>query len=440
MRRDSGFVFLASLLMLVSAMMLSAVGLTRSFTEISVTSRHVAIQQAFQLAEAGLDDALVEFRSGGSDGEATFDAAEGWTDAGGAACASGTPCLKTVSLPAGNATIQVSDIGATLITLTSSSTVAGAPQTVEMVIERPPASLFNQAIFGETGIQINKDTLVDSYDSTLGPYTPAPATGNRSADADLRTNSTDVGAISIHKNTIVNGDVWVGDGGTASVVINNQGTITGTQHDKENLALPPIAMPNGSPCGDALIVPAGQTMTLDVGSFCHSSISIGDNGWLILNGDGQIILGNSGATDLAIPANATLEITGSVSLVAGDVNLTNWLNLTASSAKLYLYVKDSMVLEGAINTSADPKKLQLLYDGTQKLTLTKDGDFYGAIYAPNAEVEFNKDGDIYGAVIAKFFYMKKTEQSGGFHYDQSLRDTIFGNGSSEITIRSWRQP
>ncbi|MBI4341839.1 MAG: hypothetical protein HY599_00555 [Candidatus Omnitrophica bacterium] len=422
--RESGFVLLAVLVVLLGTISLSAAGLSRSLLELTAAERFIDKQQAFQQAEAAVDDAL-----------ATLTA---------------TPTLTlpytmptsttTSSAVLGSKTYTIMDLGNRIARITASGSSDGnVSQTIEVVVQLPASEPFQQAIFGDAGLQVNKDTVVDSYNSTLGAYTPAPATGNRSDHADLRTNSTDVDAVSIHQDTVINGDVIVGAGGTPSVVINNAGTITGDQTAAgSNLALDPITVPPGSPCGSSLTVLDGQTVTLDVGSFCHSSVSIGDGGRLILNGDGQITLGDSAATDLNIPANATLEITGQVTLVTEEVNLTHWLDLTGSGAKLDLYVTHSMSMEGVINTSTDPTKLLILYDGTDKLTMTKDGDFYGAIYAPNAKVEFNKDGNFYGAVVAQFFYMKK---DGGFHFDEALLDTpISSNSNDAAEILSWRQP
>lgn len=53
-----GFVFMTSLLMLAGMATLVTLGLTRSMTELSASSRYVANQQAFHLAEAGLEAAL----------------------------------------------------------------------------------------------------------------------------------------------------------------------------------------------------------------------------------------------------------------------------------------------------------------------------------------------------------------------------------------------
>lgn len=53
--QERGVVFIVSLLVITSLMALTAVGLTRSMTELAVSNRSVAAQQAFYLAEAGLD-------------------------------------------------------------------------------------------------------------------------------------------------------------------------------------------------------------------------------------------------------------------------------------------------------------------------------------------------------------------------------------------------
>jgi len=63
-------------------------------------------------------------------------------------------------------------------------------------------------------------------------------------------------------------------------------------------------------------------------------------------------------------------------------------------------------------------------------------DFYGAIYAPNADVTMHNSGNVYGAVTAKSFEQKN---SGTFNYDTSLRDVSIDEEAIYFTITNWHE-
>lgn len=62
-RRNAGFVILTVLAFLTGVITLSGVGITRSMTERTVAQQYAAQQQAFYLAEAGVDEALFWLRT-----------------------------------------------------------------------------------------------------------------------------------------------------------------------------------------------------------------------------------------------------------------------------------------------------------------------------------------------------------------------------------------
>jgi hypothetical protein len=443
-RRHAGFVLITALSVAVSSIALTAVGLTRSLQEISTAERSVKLQQALHLADAGVDAALSELIRGGEDGEATFSSDEGWADAEDQACAAGTPCLHTVDLLTGSAFVTLDDIDADPIVITVTGTASGVSQAVELIVDNPNSSLFQQAIFGEQGIELDRDITIDSYDSSLGAYTPPPDTDNRSSDGDLRTNSTASNTVGLDQGVQVAWDVIVGSGGIPSAVIREDSPpqVTGTKEAaSSNLTLPPIDVPDGTPCGGVLNVQPGQTLTVDVSGFCYSRISVGGNdnngpGKLILTGSGQITLADSGTNQsLNVGAQATLELTGSVTLVGESVNVANALIIDGGGA-LELYATTSVFLKNAVNVGQTPSSFSINYSGTAPLVAGQATSFYGTIYAPNAAIELHQSGDFYGAVIGRSVSM---DQGGKFHFDTSLRDGAGDGGSSEVTIRSWRQ-
>ncbi|MBI4341840.1 MAG: hypothetical protein HY599_00560 [Candidatus Omnitrophica bacterium] len=422
--RESGFVLLAALMVLIGAVSLGAAGLSRSLIEMTAAERFIDKQQAFQQAEAAVDDAL-----------ATLTA-----DPNLALPYTMPTSTTTSSAVLGSKTYTITDLGNSRRRLSATGTMTGGvAQTIEVVVEVPAPALFQQALFGEDNLHIHQGILIDSYDSTLGAYTPAPDTTNRNANGHLRTNSTDPGAIQLDQNVHIAGDVLVGSGGVPSVVIQQASgvQIDGQPDDMSNLTLTAIETPPGTPCGSALTIPQGTTQTIDIsGGFCYSSVTVEKNASLTITGDGQITLGDNAATDLSVATDGALEFTGTVTVVAQEIDL-NALQLDAA-AKLTVYAASSLEMRGVINASEDPKTLSILYSGTDAIDLGQDSAFYGTIYAPDAEVDLHQSGDVYGAIIAKSV---KFDQGGRLHFDEALMTmNVDGSTGSQPRIISWRQP
>jgi hypothetical protein len=125
-----------------------------------------------------------------------------------------------------------------------------------------------------------------------------------------------------------------------------------------------------------------------------------------------------------------------VTLAARDADVNNTLE-PRSSASLDLYATESVFLKGVVNNTEDPHRLAINYTGTATLTAGQSTDFYGTIYAPDAEVLLHQSGNFFGSVVAK---QVSVDQSGQFHFDESLADDASEEEDAEITIRSWRQP
>ena len=75
-------------------------------------------------------------------------------------------------------------------------------------------------------------------------------------------------------------------------------------------------------------------------------------------------------------------------------------------------------------------------NGCENITLKNDSDFYGVIYAPNADVVMMNSADVFGAVIAKSFEQKN---SATFNYDASLRDSSIDDEGIRFVVRGWHE-
>jgi len=269
---------------------------------------------------------------------------------------------------------------------------------------------FESAIFAKTTINLKNGTTVDWYNY-----------GEDEKNLQVGTNSTGPASIDLKNGVTVNGDVAVGVGGEPDVVINSQwATITGKTYAlAEEYELPPIAVPEylqALPSQGTI----DDTTTL-TGSAKYDEIYL-KNGKIIII-DGPVTLYIIG--DVIIKNSAELQV------VSADTN-------PDASLTLYLGGDAEIKNSGAINNKArDAKKVKIYgLDGCQSIILKNGSDFYGAIYAPNADVEMKNSADVFGAVVAKSFEQKN---SATFNYDASLRDVSINDEAVRFVVKQWQE-
>ena len=89
------------------------------------------------------------------------------------------------------------------------------------------------------------------------------------------------------------------------------------------------------------------------------------------------------------------------------------------------------------NETQDPQKLKIYgLDSCENIRFKNSSDFYGAIYAPNADVVMDNSANIYGSVVSKSFEQKN---SATFNYDVSLRDVSTNDMTVYFTIKNWHE-
>ena len=268
-----------------------------------------------------------------------------------------------------------------------------------------PEGPFEFAVFAEDGAELKNSALVDWF--------------NFDADDEILkfgTNSIASGAFTFKNSSTINGDVVVGVGGNPDIVIDDFGaTITGdTRAMTERNTLPPIEVPDwleSLPCNEPITDDLKVT-----NSAKYSSINLENSKTLLIVGDvilyvtGEIILGSS--AELQIDDDASLIL-----YLGGDFegkNASTINNLTQETKKLQIYCLDSC----------------------ENMLFKNNSDFYGVIYAPNAEVIMNNSANLYGSVIAKSFEQKN---SGTFKYDASLRDASVNDEAVRFVVTNWHE-
>ncbi|MHC4746166.1 MAG: DUF7305 domain-containing protein [Planctomycetota bacterium] len=273
-------------------------------------------------------------------------------------------------------------------------------------------SLFEYAILTDGVIELKNGTTIDAYNIGVGD--PGPT---------IATNSTAGSSVISKLGVTINGDVAVGPGGDPSIVINskNEAVITGDTYpmvEEEEL--------------DLLTVP----------SYLEALPSKG-----VLSGDATITT-NSKYDSFFLPGTGnTIIIDGPVELyVVGDITIANTDEIrivdvnTNPNAYLILYVGGDIIFSNGSavnNLTQDTNKMKIFGLATcTSIDFQQTSNFYGTIYAPNADVKLYSSNEFYGAVVSKSF----TQAVGaGFHYDASLRDVSIDDIGVSFVVNRWNE-
>ena len=140
--------------------------------------------------------------------------------------------------------------------------------------------------------------------------------------------------------------------------------------------------------------------------------------------------------------NETVIISGDVTLyITGDITLGNSAELQIeenSSLTLYLGGNLEQKNSSAINNGTqNPQKLTIYgLEDCVEMLFKNGSDFYGTIYAPNADIVMHNSTDMYGSVVAKNFEQKN---SSTFYYDAFLREASADDEAVYFIITNWHE-
>jgi len=277
-----------------------------------------------------------------------------------------------------------------------------AEKTVRSILRL--AGLFEKAVFTQGSLELKNGTLVNMYN-------------NDAEDGNMLigTNSTTPGSLIMKSGVTVEGDIAVGAGGDpASVIMSDPSvTVTGEIYTMaETYAFPSITVPD-------------YLTTLPKSTIKATTNTISGN----LRYD-NINLGNS----------QIVQITGPTTIyVSGNVDLSNSAQLQiVDGGSLTMYIGGNFVSKnGGLlnNVTQDPTKLRIYgLDGCKRVDLMTEGNFYGAIYAPNADAQSHNSVEIFGSVVAKSFTQNV---SAALHYDAALNDVTVNDVGVRFVTTRW---
>ncbi len=379
-----GFILLTSYL-LISMLSIFSLGLfARSAAFIQSVERNKNKIIAFQKAEAGLDQAIVELTD---DQNYSGMAYIPLGDEGGYSV---TVCPPTC----GGDLTEPTDANVRMIQTTGfapdndPTSTAYSSRSVISHVNVAGSSGFDFAIFAGDDISMSGNAVVDSYNSDEGAYNAATAYDN----GNIGTDSTTADTVSLSGNVAVNGDVTVGPNGNPSSVVTTTGNavISGTGSSATQAKNYQLIGSSDTSLG-ALSLSGNTNYVLPTGSYRYSS--------------------------LKISGNAKLTTTGAV--------------------KIYVDGTISISGNGVSTASNKPSNFLLYSTAGASVSLSGNGNFYGAVYAPESDVSISGNGQTYGAVVSETY---SQTGNGKVHFDESLNDLEGATDSNSTpNLLAWRE-
>ncbi len=370
-----GSMLLISLVVIIFLSLAETSLFVNGVTQSSLSARTYHRSNALHLAEAGLNQAALNLRTGATTDDVTT-----------AALVTGSFQLEAPPQSMGNYLYRVRSTGTSEL----------EQRQLEGVFRTDRQSVFQFALFGYQWIDIGGSAVTDSYDSCKGTYS-SQVPGSK---GDTGTNGTTAGSVDFDGTSLlINGTVAVGPNvsNPDSIITNYDASlVTGNPKvasQPVGLLKPSVTIP---PCQTALPPLIGGTRTFLTGTdYCPSNTKpITIKGTEVWTANGSISLYFTG--ELTITGNAVVG-------VVDQPTMMKWYLTTSTKAP---------VING-------------------------DAKFYGAMYAPNVVAKVNGNAEVFGSVVADQVVLSGAGPK--IHYDQCLSGGTGPTGSYKVRLRSWRE-
>jgi len=249
---------------------------------------------------------------------------------------------------------------------------------ITAVVENSGNALFDKALWGIDYLDLGGTVLVDSYDPALGAYGGTNIGDNGAVGSNGVVSAG--GAVEVH------GDVAFGPSGSFNAVGNP--TVTGDViRLPEPRYFPPI--PGFSVGSSSLAIKNKESVTINPGSY--KDINIASGGALTLN-PGTYYFDS-------IISNGEFKIAGSL----------------ADTTTIFVKSAVDLGAQGVTNPNGDPTRLNIYYSGTSEMKLAGGPSAFVEVYAPNAPLKLVGTSDFFGSFIGKNVTIQGTPE---IHFDE----------------------
>jgi Tfp pilus assembly protein PilX len=353
--------------------------------------------------------------------------------------------------------------------ITSDGTINGvrkADVRVSAIMEQQKMSTFAYAAFataaGCNALSFGGGGSTDSYDSSTlsvtGGIATAPSTfstfgGNVGTNGNLSESGS---------KTTINGSLSTPRSGTGTcststvtaLSVNGNATVTGGITElPQNVVYDPPPAPTPAPPTTAMTVANNNPSCTNFPAQCSALPAANPTALYI----------TAGSTSTTATQLGNLTIKGNLHLVppagtaAGSPVYINAYSLAANgnpnliidpipgtSPPQYAQIVLNVAAAGTIdltgssisNPTLVPGNFQILYGGTNQVTLNGGSAAAALLYAPSANFKLNGGGNLYGAVIAQ----QISDLGGGaIHYDRRLQKQFFTKGPFMLSTFNWQK-
>jgi hypothetical protein len=282
-------------------------------------------------------------------------------------------------------------------------------------------SLFCKALVAKNTIDFNgNNTLIDSYDSSVPPYTYNAATARDNGDVTaindtLGSDSIGNAKIKGHLLTGPNASLRVGPNAVVGSVgwhaAGNSGIQPGWLKDDASIDLPDVQPPwtSGTAQDGYAATSANAKYQLTAGNYEMSG-------------------------DCTIKPNEELWVSGKSSLwIKGTFSMSGTLKIF-TNASFKLYLSGNLTGPGNWDKSSIPADFVIYGLPTcTQITLTTGKELDAAIYAPQADLVMNGTAELCGATVSNTV---KANGNAGYHFDESLASY---SGTRGYVVNSWQE-
>lgn len=301
--------------------------------------------------------------------------------------------------------------------LQSTGTCSSRQRTVETALRLKGP--FESAVLCRDTLSLKSGTIVQCIDSRISMNPD-----DTDEDVVIGTNSTSNDMVILNNGVVVDGDIVVGVGGNVNTVIKDLGATTGDRYAMpEDVDFPPINPPK--------LLGPDWPITVNNG---ERTIGFGGQYPAIGRFSGMNL---KQGTRLKVVGPCILYITGNVSMGQDSEIILD--KASNSSLKIYLDGNWSSDNNSGINNSTLSAEKFTLYGtggANQQINLKAKSDFYGAIYAPDADVTVFSGGDLYGSFAAENFELKNP---ANFYYDIALREVHVYDEGAHFVVSRWSE-
>lgn len=302
--------------------------------------------------------------------------------------------------------VEVLEHASGRVELRSTALHGSGRATLGLVAQPTTLSVGSLGFFTSEDLRLNPDVRLDSYDSALGSYVDQMNTALNNKGI-VGSN----GDVSVASGNLIFGKVISGTLGTVDLA---SGAIVtgGTSQRAEDEILPPVEVPPLT-ATTSLKYTGATPKIVAPGELAYQTVSVGKNSKMVLKGP--------------------------MTLVVDDLKLTLGAELVfdTTDGPIQLYVKNSldMSTSSIVSTSTQITSDTQIYVAApagKTVNFGAKSQFYGFIYAPEAEVHISAKYELYGGLVC---HELQLAAQGKMHYDLALGATL---KSTLPVLQAWR--